>query len=698
MADWSLPTLSSTYANFLSQLQARDTDLALAFDGTTTTSQPTGTVRWDSTANRWKKWNGTSWAELTSTYALTGLSTTGAASIGTTLGVTGATTLATATATTPSTADNSTNIATTAYVKAQGYATVASPTFTGTPAAPTATAGTNTTQIATTAFVASSYAPLTGATFSGNVVIPAGTASANGIQVGTGTTYKPGIYSPGTDQLALATAGTGRLFVDSSGNVGVGISAPSGYSTQFVNYGSSVDVAGSASFVNDSATASNAAQRRGFLSQGGGTGAGISVWQNSFIVEGQANGGLALGSYASSGSIKFYTDTSRSERMRLDSSGRLGLGTSSPNDLLHANNGNIRVTNSNPTIGLYGANSSSPQIIFGNAAGTSHYIIYETTDGSGNRGALNFYDAVAATTRVVIDSSGNFGIATTSPTSPLHVNGDALVGSLNSDALAGTRSRIMNGGMVIDQRNTGSSISSGIGAVTYTVDRWYVFATTAAVTAQRVTSSNTAFTNALRVTGAASNAGVSIGQRIEVQNSYDLAGKTVTLSFYAATSASLTLTWKAYYAGAANDFTSKTQSNTGTQATTSTLTKYSATFTLSSSATTGVAIEFTLASLTSGSIDITGVQLELGSVATPFERRSFGQELALCQRYYYTNSLVYFPNIAPAIPATFKVSMRVSPTLTWAGAGATISSTNTESTYGTSTSNNTAALTASAEL
>ena len=251
------------------------------------------------------------------------------------------------------------------------------------------------------------------------------------------------------------------------------------------------------------------------------------------------------------------------------------------------------------------------------------------------------------------------------------MTGDLTVPSLNSDSLAGTRSRIMNGGMVVDQRNAGASISSGIGAVTYTVDRWYVFATTAAVTAQRVTSSNTAFTNALRVTGAASNAGVSIGQRIEVQNSYDMAGKTVTLSFYAASSASLTLTWKVYYAGAANDFTSKTQSNTGTQATTSTLTKYSATFTLSSSATTGVAIEFTLASLTSGSIDITGVQLELGSVATPFERKNFGQELALCQRYYETllgSSVneIYSTGATNYIKWVFKTSKRGNPTITGA--------------------------------
>jgi hypothetical protein len=153
MANWSNPVLTSTYTNFMNELKDRDTDLALQFDGTTSSNLATGTIRWDSTAGRWKKWNGSSWAELAATYALTALSTTGNATIGGTLSVTGSTALAAATATTPATADNSTKIATTAFVKAQNYAPLASPTLTGTPAAPTASIGTNTTQIATTAFV-----------------------------------------------------------------------------------------------------------------------------------------------------------------------------------------------------------------------------------------------------------------------------------------------------------------------------------------------------------------------------------------------------------------------------------------------------------------------------------------------------------------------------------------------------------------
>lgn len=153
MANWSNPLLTSTYTNFMNELKDRDTDLALQFDGVTPSNLPTGAIRWNSSINRWQKWSGTAWGELATTYALTGLSTTGNASIGGTLGVTGVATLSGGgTSTTPATGDNSTAIATTAFVKAQAYATLASPTFTGTPLAPTAALSTNTTQIATTAF------------------------------------------------------------------------------------------------------------------------------------------------------------------------------------------------------------------------------------------------------------------------------------------------------------------------------------------------------------------------------------------------------------------------------------------------------------------------------------------------------------------------------------------------------------------
>lgn len=74
------------------------------------------------------------------------------------------------TAPTPADTDDSTRIATTAFIKSilEDYAKLASPTFTGTPKAPTASTATNSTQIATTAYVkAQKYAPLASPTLTG---------------------------------------------------------------------------------------------------------------------------------------------------------------------------------------------------------------------------------------------------------------------------------------------------------------------------------------------------------------------------------------------------------------------------------------------------------------------------------------------------------------------------------------------------
>jgi hypothetical protein len=77
-----------------------------------------------------------------------------------------------------------------------------------------------------------------------------------------------------------------------------------------------------------------------------------------------------------------------------------------------------------------------------------------------------------------------------------------------------------------------------------------------------------------------------------------------------------------------------------------------------------------LNTISGATAQITGVQLELGKVATPFEHRSYGEELALCQRYYYhfspSTNMPFFQYQANfrAVMMNFPVTMRASPSLT----------------------------------
>jgi len=70
MADHLKPTLTSNYSSFVTELDGRFDDLTVGLDPavTTATNVPTNSIRWSSAVNKWQKYNGTSWADLTALY------------------------------------------------------------------------------------------------------------------------------------------------------------------------------------------------------------------------------------------------------------------------------------------------------------------------------------------------------------------------------------------------------------------------------------------------------------------------------------------------------------------------------------------------------------------------------------------------------------------------------------------------------
>ena len=259
--------------------------------------------------------------------------------------------------------------------------------------------------------------------------------------------------------------------------------------------------------------------------------------------------------------------------------------------------------------------------------------------------------------------------------------GDAQAASLNGGPLAGMRNRIINGAMAIDQRNVGASQTfTSAAALAYSVDRWYGYCTGANVTGQRVQGA-TVGQFRYRFTGAASVTAIGFGQRIEQLNSADFASTTATLSVDLANSLLTTVTWTAFYATTADTFgtlasPTRTQIATGTFTVNSTVTRYSTNISIPAAATTGIEIVFTVGAQTSGTWTIGDVQLEPGTVATPFERRSYGQELVLCQRYYEQVNAFWLGDVTNGITYgtmfTFAVQKRTTPNLAsiaQAGAG-----------------------------
>jgi len=311
--------------------------------------------------------------------------------------------------------------------------------------------------------------------------------------------------------------------------------------------------------------------------------------------------------------------------------------------------------------------------------------------------ATNFQNASSATANMVTDASGNVSFGGTA--------------AISSSFL---RNRIINGDMRIDQRNAGAEVNPAVTA-TYYLDRWVATSTSASKfkigqNAGAVTPP-TGYTSYLGLTslsaytvGAAET--YAVRQLIEGLNVSDLAwgtasAATVTLSFWVRSSLTGTFGGSlrnsdssrsypySYTISVANTWEQKTVTiagdTTGTWLTTNGI-GINLQFSIGSGATvSGTAGAWATATYTSATgatsvvgtsgatFYITGVQLEVGTVATPFERQIYNAQLAQCQRYFakvtagatysgFGNGL-FNTTTTGAFLSKLSVTMRSSPTV-----------------------------------
>jgi hypothetical protein len=318
------------------------------------------------------------------------------------------------------------------------------------------------------------------------------------------------------------------------------------------------------------------------------------------------------------------------------------------------------------------------------------------------------------------DTSGELQLRTNGTTPAVTIStaqNATFAGSVSARNTFGFENRIINGAMTIDQRNAGASVSAIDGA--FQLDRWKSTsydgtAQTGKFTVQQDAGAVTppaGFIDYLGVTSSAttslgSDAEYTMGQNIEGFNIGDLGwgtanAQTVTLSFWVRSSLTGTFGGSLRNANVTRSYPfSYTISSANTWEQKSITIAGDTTGTWLTNNNIGIRLSFGLgvASAISGTAGawvganrpsatgatsvvgtsgatwyVTGVQLEVGSLATSFDFRSIGQELALCQRYYQrysaNASFLYITNWGSGVGATSvrttispKVSFRVAPT------------------------------------
>jgi hypothetical protein len=213
-----------------------------------------------------------------------------------------------------------------------------------------------------------------------------------------------GIYSPGADQVAVATNGTGRLFVDASGNINLGQA-----SSALQSGGTGLTVYG--------ASASEIKLLNSTTGAAATDGTALVTSNNDFAINNREAGSVIVG-------------TSNTERLRITDAGLVGIGTSSVNALLEVNNstagGEVQRIEGN-----YDGSGSVTLTNWRRAGGSVAAALKYNDDSSplcmsiGTTTSHEFRIRTADTDAITIDTSQRVGIGTSSPAKLLHVSGDA---------------------------------------------------------------------------------------------------------------------------------------------------------------------------------------------------------------------------------------------------------------------------------
>ena len=220
---------------------------------------------------------------------------------------------------------------------------------------------------------------------------------------------------------------------------------------------------------------------------------------------------------------------------------------------------------------------------------------------------------------------------------------------------------VLNSAFQVWQRGTSISLAAST-STTYTADRWCTAtgANQAITISRQATGDTTNLPNIQyclryqRNSGQTGTAQFGLAQNIETLNSVPYAGKTVIISFYARAGANYSSASNALnlaiYSGTGTDqnvysgYTGSATPVTGTATLTTTWQRFTFTGTIPTTTTELAPFFYWTPVGTAGANDyfeVTGVQIDVGSVALPFRTNggTFQGELAACQRYFYNDSL-----------------------------------------------------------